>query len=67
MKNKTTVFDIILYVVFAILTLIIIIPIWKVVSDSLNAVGVYKFQLWPSDFTLAGYQTILTTEKLFRP
>ncbi len=67
MKKKMTAFDIILYIVFAILSLIIIIPIWKVVSDSFNAVGVYKFQLWPNDFTLGGYQTILTTAKLFRP
>jgi putative aldouronate transport system permease protein len=67
MKNKTTAFDVILYIVFGILSLIIIIPIWKVVVDSFNAVGVYKFLLWPTDFTLGGYQTILTTEKLFRP
>jgi putative aldouronate transport system permease protein len=67
MRKKTTAFDIVLYVVFAILTLIIIIPIWKVVVDSFNAVGVYKFLLWPTDPTLGGYQTILTTEKLFRP
>jgi putative aldouronate transport system permease protein len=67
MKKKTTTFDVILYIVFAILSLIIIIPIWKVVVDSFNAVGVYKFLLWPTDFTLGGYQTILTTEKLFRP
>ncbi|MBR2794385.1 MAG: carbohydrate ABC transporter permease [Solobacterium sp.] len=67
MSKKTTAFDVILYIVFAIISLIIILPIWKVVVDSFNAVGVYKFLLWPTDFTLGGYQTILTTEKLFRP
>ena len=67
MSRKTTAFDVILYIVFAIISLIIILPIWKVVVDSFNAVGVYKFLLWPTDFTLGGYQTILTTEKLFRP
>ncbi len=66
-KKKLTVFDYVLYVVFAILSLIIIIPIWKVVVDSFNAVGVYKFQLWPSDPTFAGYLTIATTAKLARP
>ncbi|MBP3880434.1 MAG: carbohydrate ABC transporter permease [Lachnospiraceae bacterium] len=66
-KRKITLFDIINYIVFAILSLIIIIPIWKVVVDSFNAVGVYKFQLWPSDPTLAGYQTIIHTAKLARP
>ena len=66
-KKKLTVFDIVLYIVFAILSLIIIIPIWKVLIDSFNAVGVYKFQLWPSDPTFAGYLTIATTAKLARP
>ncbi len=66
-KKKLTLFDYILYVVFAILSLIIIIPIWKVLIDSFNAVGVYKFQLWPSDPTFAGYLTIFSTAKLFRP
>ena len=59
MSKKTTAFDVILYIVFAIISLIIILPIWKVVVDSFNAVGVYKFLLWPTDFTLGGYQTIL--------
>ncbi len=66
-KKKLTLFDYILYVVFAILSLIIIVPIWKVLIDSFNAVGVYKFQLWPSDPTFAGYLTIFSTAKLFRP
>ena len=66
-KKKLTVFDIVLYIVFAILSLIIIVPIWKVLIDSFNAVGVYKFQLWPSDPTFAGYLTIATTAKLARP
>jgi putative aldouronate transport system permease protein len=67
MQKKATTFDVILYIVFAILSLIIIVPIWKVVSDSFNAVGVYRFQLWPNDPTFGGYQTIFTTAKLFRP
>ncbi len=67
MKKKATLFDVILYIVFAILTLIIIIPIWKVISDSFNAVGVYQFKLWPSHPTVGGYATIFSTAKLFRP
>ena len=65
--SNIKVFDIINYAVFIILTLIIIIPIWKVISDSFNAVGVYQFRLWPNKPTLGGYATILTTSKLFRP
>ena len=66
-RPKIKVFDIVNYAVFIILTLIIILPIWKVVSDSFNAVGVYQFRLWPNQPTLGGYATIMTTSKLFRP
>ena len=67
MRKKNTTFDVILYIVFAILSLIIIIPIWKVISDSFNAVGVYQFKLWPTQPTIGGYATIFSTAKLFRP
>jgi putative aldouronate transport system permease protein len=66
-KKKLHVFDVVNYIVFIILGLIILIPIWKVVVDSLNAVGVYQFQLWPNRFTLDGYRTILETPALYRP
>ena len=66
-SEKTHVFDIVNYIVFVIVGLIILIPIWKVVVDSLNKVGVYQFQLWPSQFTIDGYRTIIETTALFRP
>ena len=66
-KNKVHVFDIVNYVVFVLIALIVLIPIWKVLVDSFNAVGVYKFQLWPKDFTFNGYLTIFTTNRLYRP
>ena len=66
-KKKFTLFDAINYLVFIIVALIILVPIWKVVVDSLNAVGVYQFRLWPSDFTLDGYKVILGEQGLYRP
>ena len=66
-KHRTGVFDVVNYIVFIIIGLIILIPIWKVLSDSFNAVGVYKFQLFPNKFTLDGYKVIMTTQKLYRP
>lgn len=66
-KTHIHVFDVVNYIVFILIALIILMPIWKVVVDSLNAVGVYQFRLWPSQFTLDGYKTILTTQKLYRP
>lgn len=66
-SERTSVFDIVNYIVFIIIGLIVIVPIWKVVVDSLNKVGVYQFQLWPSQFTLDGYKTIIETSALYRP
>lgn len=66
-SERTSLFDIINYIVFIIVGLIVIVPIWKVVVDSLNKVGVYQFQLWPSQFTMDGYRTIIETSALYRP
>ncbi|MFG6369996.1 MAG: carbohydrate ABC transporter permease [Lachnospiraceae bacterium] len=66
-KTKITVFSVVNYIVFIILALIILIPMWKVLVDSFNAVGVYQFRLWPTDFTLDGYKVILGERGLLRP
>ncbi len=65
--RHTDAFDVVNYIVFIIIALIVIIPLWKVVSDSFNSVGVYKFKLWPTQPTLDGYRTIIHTQKLYRP
>ncbi len=66
-KKHVHVFDIINYIVFIIVALIVMIPLWKVIVDSFNAVGVYQFQLWPNQPTADGYKTIFSTQKLYRP
>ena len=66
-KKKMQLFDIVNYAVFVIIALIIIVPIWKVVVDSFNAVGVYQFQLWPNRPTFDGYRTIIETVRLYQP
>ena len=68
-KKKLHVFDVVNYIVFILIGLMILVPIWKVLSDSFNSVGVYQFKLWPDaeHFTLDGYRTILETERLYRP
>ncbi len=66
-KAHIQVFDVVNYIIFILVALIIILPLWKVLVDSFNAVGVYQFKLWPSQFTLDGYKTILSTSKLYRP
>ncbi len=66
-KSKISLFDIINYLVFIILALVIMVPIWKVLVDSFNQVGVYQFKLFPTKFTLDGYKTIIGTKALYRP
>ena len=66
-KPRVHVFDVVNYIVFVIVALVVLIPIWKVVVDSFNAVGVYQFRFWPEDFTFNGYLTIFTTVRLYRP
>lgn len=60
-------FALINYIVFILIGLIILLPIWKVIVDSFSAVGVYQFKLLPTQFTLDGYKTILQTGALYRP
>lgn len=66
-KKKIQLFDVVNYIVFIIIALVIIVPIWKVIVDSFNAVGVYQFQLWPNRPTLDGYRTIIETQRLYQP
>lgn len=66
-KKKIHVFDVVNYIVFILIGIIIIFPLWKVLVDSFNAVGVYQFRLWPSEPTLKGYLTIIETSALYRP
>jgi len=66
-KRKIGVFDVVNYIVFILIGIIIIFPIWKVLVDSFNAIGVYQFRIWPDQFTLEGYKTIIETQALYRP
>lgn len=66
-RKKIHVFDVVNYAVFILIGLFILVPIWKVLIDSFNAVGVYQFQLWPNRPTLDGYKTIIETSALYKP
>ena len=66
-RPKVDLFDILNYLVFIIIALVVMVPIWKVVVDSFNQVGVYQFKLLPTKFTIDGYRTILETKALYRP
>lgn len=66
-RSKVDLFDIVNYLVFIIIALVVLVPIWKVLVDSFNQVGVYQFKLIPTKFTVDGYRTILETKALYRP
>ena len=66
-KKRIHVFDVVNYIVFIFVAIIVLLPLWKVLVDSFNAVGVYQFRFWPNQPTLAGYLTIFKTQKLYRP
>ena len=66
-KKKISLFEVFNYLIFVLIGLIILVPIWKVVVDSLNAIGVYQFRIWPDRFTIDGYRTIIENESLIRP
>lgn len=66
-KRKLKPFEIINGIVFIIISLIIIVPIWKVFVDSLDAKTSYGLNFLPQTFSLIGYKVIITTESLYRP
>ncbi len=66
-KKKIEVFSVVNGIVFIILALIIIIPIWKILVDSFDLKTAYGMKLWPEKFGLDGYQQVLSNPTLSRP
>lgn len=66
-KKKITPFSIVNTIVFILISIIILIPIWKVLVDSLDAAAGYGMRLWPARFTFGGYKMILSRADLYRP
>lgn len=67
MKKKATAFDYVLVIIFLIICLIMIIPIYKVLIDSLDLKTAYGMKLFPEEFGLAGYISVFTNPTLYRP
>lgn len=66
-KKKVEVFSIVNGLIFIIVALIIIIPIWKILVDSFDLKTAYGMKLWPEKFGLDGYQQVLSNPTLSRP
>ena len=53
--------------IFIILALIIIIPMWKILVDSFDLKTAYGMKLWPEKFGLDGYKSVFSNPTLYRP
>lgn len=67
MKKKITAFDYMLVIIFVIICLIMIIPIYKVLIDSFDLRTAYGMKLFPEKFGMAGYVSVFTNPTLYRP
>ncbi|MBQ8638742.1 MAG: carbohydrate ABC transporter permease [Lachnospiraceae bacterium] len=69
MKDKVHIkpFNIINGILFVIVCLIILVPIWKVLVDSLDLRTAYGMKLIPEKFGFDGYISVFTNKTLYRP
>ena len=65
-RRGRTVFIICNTLFLSLLMLIMVIPLWKVIVDSLDPTSV-GVRLWPKQISLYAYQTILTRKTLYQP
>ena len=67
MKKKVKIFDIVLIVIFTVFSLVMIIPVYKVLVDSFDLKTAYGMKLFPEQFGFAGYKSIFTNPTMLRP
>ncbi|WP_313156177.1 carbohydrate ABC transporter permease [Lacrimispora sp.] len=67
MKKKATAFDYVLVMIFVLISFVMIIPIYKVLIDSLDLKTAYGMKLLPEEFGLEGYISVFTNPTLYRP
>ncbi len=66
-KKKMPVFSVVNAIIFIVLCLIILIPMWKVLVDSFDLKTAYGMKLWPEQFGIAGYKSVFTNPSLYKP
>lgn len=66
-KERFKAFSIINVIIFLVVCAFIIVPLWKVLVDSLDAQAGYGLRMWPKEFSITGYTTIVTNVALRRP
>ncbi len=66
-KSQYTPFNFVNGAIFVLVCLIILVPIWKVLIDSLDLTSGYGMRLLPTKFGLDGYMSIFTNKSLLQP
>ena len=66
-KERFKVFSIVNVILFLVVCAFIIVPLWKVLVDSLDAQAGYGLRMWPKEFSITGYTTIVTNVAIRRP
>ena len=64
---KIRLFNVINGIIFILISIIMLIPIYKVLVDSFDLSSAYGMRLWPKLFGLAGYASVLSNPTLYRP
>lgn len=66
-RPKIKLFNVINGILFILISIIMLIPIYKVLVDSFDLSSAYGMRLWPKTFGLAGYASVLSNPTLYRP
>ena len=66
-KSKYTAFNFVNGFIFIVVCLIVLVPIWKVLIDSLDLTTGYGLKLLPTKFGLDGYLSVFSNQSLLRP
>ena len=64
---KIRLFNVINGIIFILISIIMLIPIYKVLVDSFDLSSADGMILWPKQFGLAGYASVLSNPTLYRP
>lgn len=66
-RPKIRLFNVINGILFILISISMLIPIYKVLVDSFDLSSAYGMRLWPKQFGLAGYASVLSNPTLYRP
>ena len=66
-RPKIKLFNVINALIFIAISIIMLIPIYKVLVDSFDLKTAYGMKLWPEEFGLAGYESVFSNPTLYQP